>query len=313
MPSLDTSFESLRSKHYNATLLQRQDVNDELFRIRIRPDKKFSPFEPGQYVAIGLGYWEKRIQPSQREDVPPEKWEKLVLRAYSISCPLIDSSGEVVTCNDLDHIELYVALVRGSDGSDMPPPSLTPRLFGLVEGDRIFMSAKISGKYTLAGVGPEDTVLMIGTGTGEAPHNAMVAELIRRRHQGKIVNVTSVRYHKDLGYLREHQLLMAKHPNYRYIPLTTREAENLNPSHPGYVGKQYIQDLVRTQELHRMAGDPLLPQNTHAFLCGNPAMIGFVPPGGAQLQQPGVLTLLQEAGFIREEAGCGHVRFEKYW
>jgi hypothetical protein len=25
------------------------------------------------------------------------------------------------------------------------------------------------------------------------------------------------------------------------------------------------------------------------------------------------LTLLQEAGFIREEAGCGHVRFEKYW
>jgi len=307
------TIEALRETQYNATLIARTDITDDLFRIRVRPDFELHRFEPGQFVALGLGYWEPRIQPSQSEEVPEKKWPKLIRRAYSISCPMLDPSDQLVTCSQLDYLEFYVALVRGSDESTAPPPALTPRLFGLGVGDRLFLASKITGTYTLHDVGPDDTILMISTGTGEAPHNAMTAELLARGHRGNVIQVTSVRHRADLGYAREHQIVMDRHANYRYLPITTREPENLNPDHPGFVGKQYVQNLFATGELAEMVGDPLSPSNTHVFLCGNPTMIGFVPPGGKPLTQPGMLPILELAGFSADQPGCGHIRFEKYW
>lgn len=314
MISLDEqTVDELRATHYNATLTKRIDITDELIRIQIRPDRQLPRFEPGQYIAMGLGNWEPRVQPSQREEVPEKKWTKLVRRAYSISCPLLNEHDRLVTCASLGYLEFYVALVRGSDDSDQPPPALTPRLFGLSEGDRLNLAPKITGTYTLAGIAPQDTVLMISTGTGEAPHNAMTAQLLSDGHTGPVINVTSVRRRADLGYEREHRWLMRTYKNYHYLPLTTREPENLDPAHPGYVGKQYVQDLFTSGKLADLVGDTLSPQRTHVYLCGNPAMIGFVPPGGQPLTQPGMLELLRAAGFTRDRPGCGHVRFEKYW
>lgn len=311
----ETTFERLRSTHYNATLIDRVDVTEELYRIRVRPDQGFEKYEPGQYVALGLGYWEPRIQPSQTEIVPDAKQDKLVRRAYSISCPMLDADGKLLTCNEVDYLEFYIALVRGSDDSSAPAPALTPRLFLLNAGDRLNVAPKISGHYTLHGIGPHDTVLMISTGTGEAPHNAMTAELLANGHQGKVIQVTTVRRSKDLGYLDQHRKLMAQFENYRYLPITTREPENLDSSHPNYVGKQYVQGLFSSGKLSQWVGDPLSPSNTHAFLCGNPTMIGFVPPGGHPLTQPGMLQVLEAAGFSYHDKApvCGHIRFEKYW
>ncbi len=307
------SVAQLRSTNYNATLTERIDITPDLFRIRIRPDGELPRFEPGQYVVLGLGYWEPRVQPSQRESVPEKKLTKLIRRAYSISCPMFDGEGGLLTCQAADFWEFYVALVRGDDADSAPPPALTPRLFGLTVGDRLFVGSKITGTYTLAGVAPTDTVCLIATGTGEAPHNAMVTELLSRGHTGKILNVTTVRHRRDAGYRAEQQRLMDRYENYRYLLLTTREPENLDPKHPDFVGRQYVQDLFTSGRLAELVGDPLSPDNTHAYLCGNPAMIGFVPPGGQPLTRPGMLTLLQHAGFTAEEPGCGHVRFEKYW
>jgi len=309
----DFNVEPLRQKHYNATVIARHDVTTELFRIRVRPDRVLPKFQPGQYVAIGLGYWEPRVEPSQHEEVPENKRSKMVLRAYSISCPLVDDSQQLVTCDQLDYLEFYIALVRGSEDPESPPPALTPRLFGLSVDDRLFVASKITGKYNLEGVEPSDTVLMISTGTGEAPHNAMAAELLHRGHRGKVINLTTARHRRDFGYAREQDSLMKQFPQYRYLALTTREPENLDPKNPAYVGKVYVQDLIAQGKLAQLVDDPLTPDRTHVYLCGNPAMIGFVPPGGKPLSQPGVLPLLQQAGFTREEPGCGHVRFEKYW
>ncbi len=311
----EQAVEALRATQYNATVIERVDVTDDLYRIRVRPDYGFQSFQPGQYVAIGLGYWEPRIQPSQYESVPIEKQNKLVRRAYSISCPMVDSNGKLLRCNEIDYLEFYIALVRGSDDSTAPPPSLTPRLFMLGVGDRLNVAPKITGHYTLQGVESSDNVLMISTGTGEAPHNAMTAELLARGHHGKVIQVTTVRRRIDLAYLAEHRTLMARFSNYRYLPITTREPENLDPSHPQYVGKQYVQHLFSSGQLSRWVDDPLSPKNTHAFLCGNPTMIGFVPPGAPPLSQPGMLQILESAGFMTKdkELACGHIRFEKYW
>ena len=42
-------------------------------------------------------------------------------------------------------------------------------------------------------------MLFLATGTGEAPHNYMLWELLRRGHTGRILSACCVRYRRDLG------------------------------------------------------------------------------------------------------------------
>ena len=305
----------LRDKFYNARIVDRIDVHEDLARFRIRPDAPIPPFKPGQYVALGLGNWEPRLAGTQFEVVPEKKLRKLTRRAYSISCPMIDPAGTVLPVDSVDYLEFYITLVRQADSPDKQPPILTPRMFALSVGDRIEVQKKITGHYILEKIGPKDTILMLGTGTGEAPHNAMTATLLANNHQGKIVNVTSVRRRTDLAYAVEQAALMKQFPNYRYLPFTTRDPENLDKSHPNYVGKQYLQFLFTSGQLATAADDPLSPKNTHVFLCGNPAMIGYVAPGTEPPSTPGMLPLLRDAGFSdsHDDIGPGTIRFEKYW
>ena len=305
----------LREKLYNATIIERIDAHTDLARFRIRPDQPIPPFKPGQYVALGIGNWEPRLPGTQEEVLPGNRLRKLARRAYSISCPLLNAHEEVAPVDALDYLEFYITLVRSADSPDKKPPVLTPRLFQMKVGDRIEVQRKITGHYTLATYDPEDTILMLGTGTGEAPHNAMTAKLLAANHPGRIVNVTSVRNRADLAYAVEHASLMRRFPQYRYLPFTTRDPENLDATHPHYVGKQYLQDLFTSGRLAEAAGVEFSPSNTHIFLCGNPAMIGYVPPGGPPLGKPGMLPILREAGFSDENDahGPGTIRFEKYW
>lgn len=305
----------LREKFYNATIIERIDANSDLARFRIRPDNPIPAFEPGQYVALGIGNWERRLAGTQPEEVPEKKLRRLTRRAYSISCPLLDAHGKIAPVDSLDHFEFYITLVRSASSPENKPPVLTPRLFDFAVGDRLEVQKKITGHYTLQAVGVNDTILMLGTGTGEAPHNAMTAKLLSTGHQGRIINVTSVRHRVDLAYAVEHAELMRQYPNYRYLPFTTRDPENLDESHPSFVGKQYLQQLFTSGQLAEAASDPLSPENTHVFLCGNPAMIGYVPPGADPPSTPGMLPLLRAAGFRDESdsVGPGTIRFEKYW
>jgi ferredoxin--NADP+ reductase len=305
----------LREKLYNATIIERIDAHSELARFRIRPDIPIPPFKPGQYVALGVGNWEPRLEGTQPEEVPEKNLRKLARRAYSISCPMIGPDQCVAPVDSIDYLEFYITLVRSADSPDKKPPVLTPRLFNMTVGDRIEVQKKITGNYTLEACGTEDTILMLGTGTGEAPHNAMVATLLAGNHRGRIVNVTSVRHRADLAYAIEHATLMKRYPQYRYLPFTTRDPENLDPSHPAYVGKQYLQDLLVSGRLAEAAGVEFSPANTHVFLCGNPAMIGYVPPGADLPEKPGMLPILRQAGFSdkNDSSGPGTIRFEKYW
>ncbi|MDB4338937.1 ferredoxin--NADP reductase [bacterium] len=305
----------LREKFYNATIVERIDKNPDLARFRVQPDHPIPDFEPGQYVALGLGNWEPRLDGTQNEVVPEKRIRKLSRRAYSISCPMLGSDGQVATVDSVDYLEFYVTLVRQASSAENKPPVLTPRLFCLAAGDRIEVQKKITGQYTLSDLGPRDTVLMLGTGTGEAPHNAMAAKLLAQGHLGQIVNVTSVRHRADLAYTREHEILMERYSQYRYLPYTTRDPQNLDSSRPDFVGKQYIQDLFKSGDLAEAAGVEFSPSNTHVFLCGNPAMIGYVPPGGQPLASPGMLSILRDVGYRdnTEVQGPGSIRFEKYW
>ena len=255
---------------YNAELTYVRRVHDDLLICRVRPDEGPLAFEAGQYTVLGLGYWEPRIAGVQTERLSEDKQRRLAKRAYSISCRLVDSRGRLASQVADDELEFYITLVRRA----VKPPALTPRLFRRDVGSRIFIGSHAHGRYTLRGVGPDDQVVFAATGTGEAPHNAMVACLLGRGHRGRIVSVTCVRHRRDLGYLEQHRALQQQFPQYCYIPLTTREPENLDPKRPDFVGKRYLQDFFEAEDFTKLTGCVLTPQNTHVFLCGGPQMIG---------------------------------------
>lgn len=217
--------------------------------------------------------------------------------------------------DDLAFLEFYITLVRRADEK---PPALTPRIFALQPGDRIFCGPQVHGHYTLENVAPDANVIFAATGTGEAPHNAMTAQLLKAQHRGRIVNVTCVRWKKDLGYLATHRRLEAMFPHYRYVALTTREPENLDASRPDYVGKRYLQEYFESGNFESETGLSLDPENTHIFLSGNPDMIG-VPPrthdGSRRYPQPeGMVETLENLGFhVDLPHQRGNIHFEKYW
>lgn len=301
----------LRRRRYNATAVYLKLLNPDLMVLRVRPDFPRPAHVPGQYCTLGLGYWERRTEACQVEVLAPGDETKVVRRAYSVSSSILNDSGELYRTEDTDWLEFYIVLVR--ENADGRVPALTPRLFALQEGDRLQIGERVTGHYTLDPVKPGDTVLFLGTGTGEAPHNYMTWELLRRGHTGMIVNACCVRYARDLGYLRTHEALAAKYPNYLYLPLTTRES--------GATRKVYIQDLIASGELEERLGAPLTPATTHVFLCGNPKMIG-VPQrdretGKTTYPQPvGVIEVLEGRGLKADVAATkfkGNIHFEEYW
>src|SRR5205809_6182436 len=153
----------LRNKKYNATVLRLLKVHTNLLVLRVRPDFPRPPHKPGQYATLGLGNWEPRFPGCQEETLLPADEMKLTRRAYSISCSVLDDGGQLLDIGQTDWLEFYVVLVRESDKPQAP--ALTPRLFMLREGERIFMGEKITGHYTLDPVKPGDAVVFLGTGT----------------------------------------------------------------------------------------------------------------------------------------------------
>jgi ferredoxin/flavodoxin---NADP+ reductase len=301
----DDARERLRTQ-YNATVVQVRDVHAALRIIRARPDGRRLTFEPGQYTTLALGTWEPYVE-QPRVNAPLKS--QLIRRAYSISCSMLDNEGRLVRSGNSDYLEFYVALVAGSDA---PRPKLTPRLFALRPGARLYVSRHVHGRYTLARVGAIEQVVFVATGTGEAPHNAMLAELLASGHSQPIVSVTCARHRQDLAYLSVHRELERRFSNYRYLALTTREPENLDPHVPGYVGKQHLQDYFASGQFERKSGLTLDPQRTHVFLCGNPDMVGL--PTHDDRRKPAMVEILAWRGFQLDGADQpGTVHCESYW
>jgi ferredoxin--NADP+ reductase len=302
----------LRAKHYNATVVWLDKPHPDLMIVRVRPDFPRPPHKPGQYTSLGLGHWEPRHPGCQDEPVVPGAAGKLVRRAYSISCSILDGGGELLDLEQTDWLEFYVVLVREADKEK--PPALTPRLFLLREGERLYLGEKMTGHYNLDAVKDDDAVVFLATGTGEAPQNYMLWQLLRRGHRGRILSAVCVRYHRDLGYLQIHDELMRRYPRYTYLALTTREADTVRQ-------KVYIQDLISSGQLEERLGQPLDLARTHVFLCGNPKMIG-VPVRDRETGQRnypapvGVVEILEQRGFQADQPQIkfkGNIHFEEYW
>jgi ferredoxin--NADP+ reductase len=298
--SLDVA--ALRRTHYNATLADVQPVHADLRILRVRPDALLPSFEAGQWVMLGLGTWEPGVAGAPAPEPAEPQTPSLLRRSLSISSPILAPGGaRLLRAGEEESYEFYVTLPQDSS------PAFKPRLFGLGAGDRLWIAGAPQGNYTLARIHPGDDVLFASTGTGEAPHNRMIWELLRRGHRGRIGAVVTTRCRADQGYRGVHEQVVTLCPNYRYAAIATRE--------PGEKGAR-LQEMLHSGELEAVAGFPLDPARTRVFLCGNPAMVG-VPrpqPDGQFVypQPPGMVEVLTRERGFRSDPESGNIHFERY-
>jgi ferredoxin--NADP+ reductase len=264
---------------YNATVIAREEINHQLIIVRVRPDGNCFDFKPGQFAVLGLLGGEPRVPEADPESNVAESG-KLIRRAYSIA----SSSSEK------QYLEFYVTLVASGE--------LTPRLFALRYGSRIFLSPKATGMFTLDRVAPDKALILIATGTGLAPYMSMLRTLLVHDSQRKFVVLHGARYSWDLGYRAELETLARMRPNFTYIPSITRPEEDAH--FRGRTGR--IQTLFASGIVEELTGVPLDPAQAEVFLCGNPDMIQHVK------------DLLTAKGFTLDKPKLqGTIHVEEYW
>ena len=206
----------------NAIVIQNIEISPGLAVLRVVPDGWDLPeFTPGQFAVLGLPGRAPRCRVCDSEDDPRDP-DKLIKRAYSIA------SSSVST----EYIEFYIVLV--------PSGSLTPRLFSLTNGDRLWLSAKISGLFTLDDAPDDKHIILISTGTGLAPYMSMLRTQLTCGAQRRYAVLHGARHSWDLGYRGELMTLRRLCSNFAYAPIISRPDEE-SATWGGEAG--YIQDL----------------------------------------------------------------------
>lgn len=265
----------------NATLVSRTDLNPELAVFRVRPNSGPAPeFEPGQFIMIGLPPDPSEEPRGDAEGGDPKK-PKLIKRAMSIASP----------ATQRDSLNFYIVLI--TDGQ------LTPKLWKVPEGGKLWMDTAPKGKFTLKDVPPDKDLVMVGTGTGLAPYISMLHTYRNAPNRWRrFVIIHGVRYAPDLGYRAELKQMAKEDPRLVYIPLVTREPENSD--YKGMRGRIY--KAFEGDAYEKIVGAPLDPEQCHVFLCGNPDMVKTMKSN------------LLERGFkMPANKVPGNIHIEQYW
>ncbi|MBD3221825.1 ferredoxin--NADP reductase [bacterium] len=234
----------------NATVTMRYEINHGLLVLQVSPDEEMQPFQAGQYTILGLPGSAPRHHTADPED-PPSDPDKIIKRAYSIASSSLQGR----------YFEFYVAMVRSG--------ALTPRLFALQTGDRVFLGRKVVGMFTMQEVPEDHDVVLVATGTGLAPYISMLRSRYEFDSGRKTVVVHGSRVSYDLGYRSEVEGLAARYDSFTYLPII--DMPERDPAWKGPTG--YVNRFFDDGTVHRALGHEVSPENTSVFLCGNPMMI----------------------------------------
>ena len=264
---------------YNATVIQKILMTPGLMTLRVRPDEERPGFIPGQYTVLGLLNSAPRVPESEPDEKVYEN-ETLIKRAYSISSASIEK----------EYFEFYISQVRSGQ--------LTPRLFALEHGDRLFLGPKTVGMFTLDKVPAHKDVIFIATGTGLAPYMSMIRSELHKHKSRNFVVLHGAASSWDLGYRDELATVDRLVDNFHYLPTIT--SPDKDPTWKGLTG--FLEPIITSGKLEEKVGKKLSPENFDVFLCGNPKMVD------------NVTELLVEKGFkadFKKEIGTIHK--EEFW
>ena len=233
---------------YNATAVGKTLVTPDLMILRVRTDAPRSKFKSGQYTTLGLYGHEPRSPNSVLEAVESPA-EKLIRRPYSIASAR----------QDTQQFEFYISQVKSGQ--------LTPRLFNLEMGGRLFVGTRIIGVFTLSDTPADCDVVMVATGTGLAPYISFLRSHITERPGVKMAVIQGAAQPWDLGYYSELTFLANAFSNFVYLPTLT----HANETWTGH--RLWIEEILEKGILEEESGIVLDPDKTHFFLCGNPKLV----------------------------------------
>ena len=229
----DTRVMEAQAEQYNASLVRREDESDSLAYFWVRFDGEPTPFEPGQYMTIGVVVEGKMVQ-----------------RPYSVASPPVESGTS--------GYEFYVRLVEGG--------TFTPLLWRMDIGQRMRMIGP-KGKFLLQ---PDDdrTHIFISSGTGNAPFVSMMKQMLADGAPRKAVFLNGVSYASEIGYrdLLEDWERNGGYP-VTYVPTVSRPDD---PRNAGWEGRTGRVEVILEPVLDELG---LTPANSVAYICGNPDMI----------------------------------------
>jgi ferredoxin--NADP+ reductase len=218
---------------YNARIVRREDLTESLAYVWVRFDGEPTPFEPGQYMTIGVFVNGKIVQ-----------------RPYSVASPPAVSGTE--------GYEFYVRLVQGG--------TFTPILWELPIDHGMRMIGP-KGKFML--LPNDDRVhVFISSGTGNAPFVSMMRQLLIDGAPRRAIMLNGVSYGLELGYreLLDGWQASGEYP-VTYVPTVSRPND---PSNAEWTGRTGRVESILAPVLDELG---LSPANSIAYICGNPDMI----------------------------------------
>jgi ferredoxin--NADP+ reductase len=208
---------------------------------------------------------------------PPEHNEPMIGRPYSFVNP-----------PDLDPHEFYFIVV------DEGP--LSPRLAALEVGDPVWLAPRANGFFSVGEVPATDVLWCLSTGTGIGPFLSMLRTAQPWGMFERVVLVHAVRHAEELTYQQVIADIGHAHAGaFTYVPMVSRD------THPGALAGR-IPAAIADGRLESRTGLVMSPENSHAMLCGNPAMVDDTQ------------KLLATRGMRRHRRRePGHVTVETYW
>lgn len=203
--------------------------NDNLYSLSI--DAPLPSFVAGQYIKVALDIDEKRVG-----------------RPYSL-----------VNAPDERPLEIYF--------NEVPEGPLSPRLSDLRAGDRVWVSAKASGVFTMDNVVSRRNLWMLATGTALGVYLSMLKTPEPWERFERIILVQGARHAGELTYPDTLAQFKTQYgERFSFISTLTREQK------PGSLQGR-ITLLLEQGKLQQAAEAEIAPDDSHLMLCGNAAMI----------------------------------------
>jgi ferredoxin--NADP+ reductase len=221
----------------HGVVTKKQVWSEGLFTVTVKADG-VQPFVPGQFLHLAL---------PDADDPGTAEEPNRINRPYSVASPFGD--------------ELEFFIVKVEDGQ------LTPPLWTLDAGDKVEVSDKAAGSFTLNKAPDAEILWLIATGTGLAPYVAMLRTDHPWSSYEKIVLVHGVRHHHDLAYTDELKWFEKKfRGRFKFVQTLTRD------SHAGCMNGR-IPALFDDGQIEKQVGWKCTAESSTVMLCGNPAML----------------------------------------
>ncbi len=240
----------------------RRRWSDSLFSLQVEAPQL--TFVAGQFARIAL-------------PAPPESKEPMIGRPYSFVNP-----------PTLQPHEFYFII--------LPEGPLSPRLAALALGDSVWLAPRANGFFSIGETAAAESLWCLSTGTGIGPFLSMLRTDAPWAKFGRVVLVHSVRHAHELTYRGEIAGIADAHAGaFDYVPMVSRDT-----APDALAGR--IPAAIDDGRLEARVGLSLTPENAHAMLCGNPAMVDDVQ------------RVLATRGMRRHRRRePGHITLETYW